>query len=164
MINIIAAVSKNMVIGKNNKLPWDIPEDLAYFKNKTKHGCVVMGRKTFESMDSRPLPKRTNIVITRGKDYKVPDGVFKYDSLEKAIDLCKQIGNFEIWIIGGAEIYKLALEKDLVDRIYLTEIDTEIEAGDTFFPEFDKAKWKSELLGKSESNGYKYEFKVYSRH
>lgn len=162
MINIIAAVSKNMVIGKDNTLPWNIPEDLRYFKNKTKNGCVIMGRKTFESMESRPLPKRTNIIITRDKNYKVPDGVFRYDSIEKAIDLCRQIGNFEIWIIGGAEIYKLALENDLVDRIYLTEIDTEVE-GDTFFPEFDRAKWKSESIGKSESNGYKYEFKVYSQ-
>lgn len=138
MLNIIVAIAKNNVIGKKNELPWYIPEDLKHFKKITDGKAVLMGSKTFESIINRlgkPLPNRTSIVISSNPEYKVPEGVLLYNNLEKAI------GDFkdkEIFIIGGASIYKQTIDK--AEKLYVTEVDKEIE-GDAFFPQIEIAKW-----------------------
>jgi len=127
MISIIVAVSKNGVIGVDNKLPWNLPEDLKRFKELTTGNVVIMGRKTYESI-GKPLPNRINIVVTRDKNFFVP-GVLSANSLDSA--LLKAGGNKDIFIIGGGEIYKQSM--GFVDKLYITEVDMEVE-GDTTFP------------------------------
>lgn len=138
----IVAVAENNVIGNESDLPWDIPEDMAFFKEKTKNRCLIMGRKTFESV-GHPLPNRLNIVITRQKDYKSPAGnVVIKPNLKEAIEFARtqtsQYGD-EVFIIGGGEIYKQSL--DLVDIIYLTRIH-EIFDGDAEYPTLDPNKFE----------------------
>jgi len=140
-ISLIVAVSKNGVIGKDNNLIWHFPKDMKFFKDKTLNHHVIMGRKNFESIPHkfRPLPNRINIIITRQSDYAA-EGCIIVNSLENAIEVARQNGEKETFIIGGGEIYKLALKKNLVDRIYLTQIHHSFD-GDTFFQELGK-KWK----------------------
>jgi dihydrofolate reductase len=129
----ILAMSKNRVIGINNGLPWDIPEDMKFFKDKTKGHALIMGRKTFESL-GHPLPNRLNVVVTRQKDYK-PKNASVFSNIKDAIEFCKtQSSKYgdEIFIIGGGEIFKESM--NLVDLIYLTLIDKEYP-GDIFYPE-----------------------------
>lgn len=140
MISLIVAMSENRVIGVNNQLPWHIPEDLKHFKRVTSSHPMIMGRKTFDSI-GKPLPNRTNIVITRNAEFHVP-GVVRAESLDKAIQIATQSpGAEEIFVIGGGEIFKQSLE--IARRIYLTTVHTKI-AGDVYFPEipsgFKKAK------------------------
>lgn len=126
------------VIGVNNGLPWHIPEDLKRFKQLTMNHPIVMGRKTYESI-GKPLPKRTNIVITRDKGYRVEGGAVVH-SFEEALDWARKAeGADEVFVIGGSEIFKLALP--LAWRIYLTEVRWPFE-GDTFFPKFDEQEFK----------------------
>lgn len=140
---IIVAAAKNGVIGNNNQLPWHLPQDLKYFKSITLGKPVIMGRKTYESI-GRPLPGRTNIVVTRSTDWRT-DGVVVANSLEQALDeagkaiTASATPVIEAMIIGGAEIYCSALP--LVDRVYLTQVDIEIE-GDAFFPTLSDAEWQ----------------------
>jgi dihydrofolate reductase len=133
LISLIAAMSSNRVIGTENRLPWDIPEDLKRFRALTAQHVIVMGRKTFESI-GRPLPGRDNRVITRQKDYH-PEGVKVYSTLEAALEERVPDGmkNDEIFVIGGGEIYTQALP--FADRIHLTVIDQEFK-GDAYFPDF----------------------------
>lgn len=140
IISLIAAVSKNHVIGKNNDLPWHLPDDMKYFMQTTKEHYVIMGRKNYESIPEkfRPLPNRTNIVVTRRKDFHAPKCVV-VNSVEEGLTLAKQANQHELFIIGGSEIYELGLP--LANRLYLTEIDAVIE-GDTYFPEINKQEWK----------------------
>lgn len=140
MISMIAAMTRNRVIGKDNDIPWHLPDDFRFFKETTKGHFVIMGRKNFESLPDRfrPLPDRPNVIITRKKDYK-GEGAEVVSSLDEALNKARQHNEPEAFIIGGGQIYKLGLE--VCDRIYLTEIDTELE-GDVFFPEFDKSIWK----------------------
>ncbi|MGV3561354.1 dihydrofolate reductase [Larkinella arboricola] len=137
LLSLIAAVAENGVIGQENELVWHLPDDFRYFKQTTSGHPVLMGRKTFESL-GKPLPNRLNIVITRNPDYQ-PDGVVAVDSLEKALSEARQTAITEIFVIGGAEIYRQALP--IVDRLYLTEVKASFE-GDTRFPDFDKAEWQ----------------------
>ncbi len=138
-ISIIAAVAKNGVIGKDKDLVWDLPDDMQYFVDKTRGRHVIMGRNNYESIPHkyRPLPNRTNIIITRQKDYEAP-GCTIVNSLKEALDLAKTNGEKEAFIIGGGEIYKLGLSS--AHRLYITEIDKEYE-GDTWFPKFDQSQW-----------------------
>ena len=137
-LSLIVAMSENRVIGVNNSLPWSIPEDLKRFKAITAGHPIVMGRKTFESI-GRILPKRTNIVVTRDRSYRVEGGAVVY-SLDEALDWAKRSpGADEIFIIGGAEIFRQALP--LAHRLYLTEVHWPFE-GDTHFPEFPEAEFK----------------------
>lgn len=129
-ISVIAALAKNRVIGIENRLPWRLPEDLAHFKALTLGHPILMGRKTFESL-GRPLPGRTNIVITRNAHYQ-PEGCLVADSIPAALALCGDAD--EAFFIGGAELYAQAIP--LADRLYLTEVDIEA-AGDAWFPEYD---------------------------
>lgn len=137
-VTLVAAVAKNGCIGKDGHLPWHLPEDMKHFKELTTGKVVVMGRKTWESLPEkfRPLPDRKNVVVTRQEGYSVPAGVELTSNLEDYLDL-----NFdeEICVIGGAEIYKLAMDR--ATDLELTEIDKDIE-GDVFFPKFNKAEWQ----------------------
>lgn len=133
MISIIVAVAKNGVIGDNNSLLWHISEDLRFFKRTTSGHPVIMGRKTFESL-GRPLPNRINVVISRTATEI--EGCKVAHSLQEAVDMFPQ--DEEIFIIGGAQIYALAM--DIADKIYITRVDHEYQ-GDTSFPEWDESKW-----------------------
>jgi len=144
MISLVVAMSENRVIGIENRLPWNIPEDLKRFKKITSGHPSIMGRKTFESI-GRPLPNRTNIVITRQKDYRV-EGVVTVFSLDEALDWAgRSPGSDEIFVIGGGEIFRQILPR--AKRIYLTEVEWPFE-GDTFFPDFDEGNYKETLREK----------------
>ena len=139
-ISMIAAMGQNRVIGKDNDIPWHLPDDFQFFKKTTEGHHVLMGRKNFESLPPRfkPLPNRPNVIITRNPEYHA-DGAVVVNSLEEALDEANSNGEQEAFIIGGGEIYKLGLA--YADTIYLTEINGEFD-GDTIFPEFDKSIWK----------------------
>lgn len=164
---MIAAQSRNRVIGNHNKLPWYLPEDLKYFKRVTLGKPVIMGRKTFESI-GRPLPGRTNIIITRNPDWHAEGaGVRVVHSLQEAIELAESLalinGFEEALVIGGAEIYALALPK--ADRIYLTQVHAEVQ-GDAFFPPLEPSQWEEvarEDFVAVEPNPYDYSFIVLDR-
>ncbi|MDF2438316.1 MAG: diacylglycerol kinase [Bacteroidota bacterium] len=159
MISLIVATGKNNVIGKDNKLIWHLPADMKFFKEKTSGHCIITGRKNYESIPEkfRPLPNRTNIVITRQKDYHAP-GAIVVNSLEDALSKAKSTGDDEIFIIGGAEIFKQCLP--VTDRIYLTEIHHSFD-GDVFFPELDMKQWReiARIQGPvDEKNQYEHEY------
>lgn len=164
MISIIVAAGKNHAIGKDNKLIWHLPADMKFFKEKTTGHCIITGRKNYESIPPkfRPLPNRTNIVITRQADYEAP-GAIVVKSLDDAIGIAKSKGDDEIFIIGGGEIFRQCLH--LTDRIYYTEIKESFEA-DVFFPELNPSEWKEtqRIQGiRDENNKYDYDFVVYDR-
>ena len=136
-LSLIVAMTKNRVIGKDNQMPWHLPADLAWFRQNTTGKPVIMGRKTFESI-GRPLPKRTNIVLSRQPfEY---DGVIWKDSLESAVDFVRD--SEEIMLIGGGQLFNEYLSQ--ADRLYLTEIQTELD-GDTFFPSINWDEWDIEF-------------------
>jgi dihydrofolate reductase len=139
-ISLIVAVSRNGAIGLNNQLPWYLPEDLKYFKSVTMGKPLIMGRKTFDSI-GRPLPGRANIVLTRDPQW-TSDGVKVVQSVEQALVAgeiaCEAADVDEIMVIGGEQIYRMTI--DLADRIYLTQVDTDVE-GDAFFPDIDLNNW-----------------------
>ncbi|MDP3766003.1 MAG: type 3 dihydrofolate reductase [Nanoarchaeota archaeon] len=151
IISLIAAIGKNNVIGKDNSLPWKLPEDMKRFKELTSGKPVVMGRKTFESI-GKPLPNRTNIVITKNKNYKAK-GCIVVHSSDEALNAAK--GNKEIMIIGGEQIFKEFLP--IANKMYLTFIDADFD-GDAYFPEYKKNEWKEVQRKEHESNNYKYAF------
>jgi dihydrofolate reductase len=137
-ISLIAAASENNVIGKGNALPWDLPAELQYFRETTRGKPVIMGRRTYESI-GRPLPGRRNMVISRESGLRI-EGCETATSVEEAISLAKADTAEEVFVIGGEQIYRLALP--LADRIYLTRVHTVIEDGDAFFPVFDASQWE----------------------
>ncbi|MFM1897561.1 MAG: hypothetical protein RLZZ385_2635 [Pseudomonadota bacterium] len=164
-LSLICALSENGVIGRNNALPWHLSEDLKYFKRTTMGKCIIMGRKTYESI-GRPLPGRTNIIVTRKRDYEV-ENARVVDSLAEAIELAENIafidGSEEAFVIGGAELYKLALP--VVDRMHLTLVHADVE-GDAWFPEFDADDWEEvsrDDYPASETNPYPYSICVFDR-
>jgi dihydrofolate reductase len=144
IVSIIAAVAENGVIGKDNDLVWSLPVDMDFFKRSTKGHHVIMGRRNYESIPHkyRPLPGRPNVVLTRNADYEA-EGSEVCHSLEDALRLAADRGEQEAFVIGGGKIYELALNLDVVDVMYLTEVHAEYQ-GDTLFPEFDKHRWSSE--------------------
>jgi dihydrofolate reductase len=155
-ISLIAAMSKNRVIGKNNDLPWRLPDDMKYFQKTTKGHVVIMGRKNFDSLPAnfKPLPNRTNVILTRNKDLVV-EGCEIFTELTEAINFAKDCKEEELFIIGGGEVYKQSLH--LADRIYLTRINHEIE-GDTYFPKLTP-EWKViEEIHHPNDNRHQYNF------
>jgi dihydrofolate reductase len=136
MISLIVAASRNNAIGKNNQLLWHLPKDLKFFKNTTWGMPVIMGRKTFEAV-GKPLPGRTNIVITSNENFSAA-GVLTTTSLEQALQKARETNGKEIFIIGGGNIYRQTM--DIADRIYMTRVHADIE-GDTFFPEMEESQW-----------------------
>lgn len=158
-ISIIAAVARNGVIGKNNQMPWYLPNDLKYFKNTTLAHHVIMGRKNFEA-EGKPLPKRENIIVTRQEGYQA-EGCTVVHSLGEALELAKC--DPEPFIIGGGNIYRQALP--MADKLYLTRIDADIE-GDVYFPAVNYEEWKlvwTEKHQADERNKYDHEFQLYER-
>ena len=163
--SMIVAMAENRVIGINNNLPWYLPNDLKYFKQVTLGKPIIMGRKTFESI-GKPLPGRTNIVITRNSDWSA-SGVKVVHSLDQAYKLaqavCEIDGQHELMIIGGDQIYQSSLPE--VDRIYLTQVHASVD-GDAWFPEVDWSQWKE--VGREDfkaegANPYNYSFVVFDR-
>lgn len=137
MISIIAAAAKNNVIGSGGRIPWNIPEDMAYFRRITTGGAVIMGRRTYEDI-GRPLPKRLNIVISSKRRF-IGDDLLTAVSLADAIDLAKSSGRDNIFLCGGGAVYREGL--DIADRIYLTRINRDYE-GDVFFPEISEKDFR----------------------
>jgi dihydrofolate reductase len=158
LISLIASMDRNRLIGKDNRLPWRIPLDLAYFKKNTLGHTVVMGRKTFESI-GKPLPGRSNWIITRDENY-IQEGCSVFHSIEEVL---KAAPEEELFIIGGAEIY--ASFFPYADKLYITLID-EIFIGDTFFPQISPTIWEqvSKVKGeRNEKNPHDYYFTVYEK-
>lgn len=161
MMSLIAAVSRNGVIGSGLAIPWmgRLRGDMAFFKATTTGHPVVMGRKTFESMGKRALPNRDNYVVTRQDGYDAPGATVAH-SLDEALRL---IGDADLFVIGGAELYRQAIP--LADRMHLTRVDADVE-GDVLFPDYDKAEWtliSSEPHVKDEKNEYDYVIETYER-
>lgn len=160
IITIIAAVGNQNVLGKDNKLLWHLPNDLKHFKKLTTGHDIIMGRKTYESI-GKPLPNRTNIIITRNKDYEVPYGCLVVSNLEEALDAARK--DESPFIIGGAQIYNLAMP--VVNKIELTQVHYDFEA-DVFFPEIDSNMFQEisrEIHKADEKNKYDYSFVTYVR-
>lgn len=162
ILSQIAAMSINRVIGVNNDLPWQIPEDLKYFKQMTKGKILIMGRKTFESLPGQ-LPNRYHIVISRSEIVADEENLCFVKSFEEAKQKAKELlpdWNAEVMICGGAEIYKMTLP--FVDRIYLTVIEKEYK-GDTFFPEFDQRQFQLETTLPEKAGPIPFSFHTYTR-
>lgn len=161
---MIAAMTRNRVIGKNNDIPWHLPDDFKYFKEMTRGHFVLMGRKNFDSLPDKfkPLPDRPNVIITHKSAFD-GKGAYVVHSLEEALGLARSAGEQEAFIIGGGEIYRQGLE--ISDRIYLTEIATEL-AGDVFFPEFDLSQWEESLRNHHSADDrhkFAFDFVIYDK-
>jgi len=166
LVSAIVAMDKNKVIGVNNDIPWHLPADFRYFKRKTMEHHIVMGRKCFDSI-GKPLPKRTNIILTRNPFF-IATGCLVFHSLEEALTLADENGEEECFIIGGTEIYKLAWE--YLDRLYITEVDTEVtfkeEDHVVYFPDVNEKHWaevSSEPREADHKNEFNFTFKVYEK-
>lgn len=156
IISLIVAASENNAIGKKGELLWSLPIDMRFFKDTTWGMVVIMGRKTYESVD-KPLPGRLNIVITKQKDWK-REGTQVAADLADAIKQAKAANTKEVFIIGGGEIYKQSM--DIADKIYMTRVHANLE-GDTYFPEIDESKWILEHnkdFFKDEKHAYDFSF------
>ncbi|MFY0652509.1 MAG: dihydrofolate reductase [Cyclobacteriaceae bacterium] len=161
IVSLIAAMTKNRVIGRNNDLPWKLPDDMKYFQRTTKGHTVIMGRKNYDSLPPsfKPLPNRNNIILTRQAGYQA-EGCEVFGSLEDA--LASVITENEVFVIGGGQIYEQALQAG--DRIYLTQIDAEID-GDTFFPHMGE-EWKEVSRTSHPADDrhiYSFDFVVYEK-
>lgn len=167
-LSFVVAMASNRVIGRDNGLPWRLPEDLKYFKQVTMGRPMIMGRKTFDSI-GRPLPGRTNIVVTRQREWQAP-GVAVAESLDHALRLARRQAETdcvpEVMLIGGADLFDQALP--LCDRLYLTEVHADVQ-GDTFFPQLSISDWRETQRqdrpaeNDQSSNGYDYSFVVLDR-
>lgn len=160
-LSAIVAISKNRAIGKDNQIPWYLPNDLKWFKKNTMYRHIIMGRNTWESL-GRLLPKREHVVITRDMFYAAT-GCLIAHSIQEAIDLAELNGEQEAFIIGGGKIYEQTHAQ--WDKLYLTEVDLECE-GDVFFPELNLDEWKTtfeETHEPDERNKYRYTFKILER-
>ncbi len=173
IISLIAAVAENNVIGKDNNLPWHLPTDMKYFRDTTMGHCVIMGRKNYDSipLKYRPLDGRTNIVVTRKKDFLAP-GCIVVNSIGDALEEAKAkensnapsgVGGSEVFIIGGADIYKQTI--GAADKIYYTKIHHSFD-GDAFFPNVHESKWKlvsEKNMPADEKNKFPFSFCVYQK-
>jgi dihydrofolate reductase len=159
MISLIVATAKNRVIGKDNRMPWRLPADMAYFKQTTMGHPVVMGRKTYESI-GKQLSGRRNIILTRDPDFRA-EGCEICHSIEAVLAVARSGEEQEFFIIGGDSVYSALFP--FADRLYLTLIEKDFE-GDAFFPEIDAQKWRlvSQTQGETnEKNPYEYSFLIY---
>ncbi|WP_345239014.1 dihydrofolate reductase [Pontibacillus salipaludis] len=161
MISFLVAMDRNRLIGKDNDLPWRLPNDLKFFKSVSTGKTIIMGRKTFESMNG-PLPNRKNVVLTRDANFQ-EDGCDVIHSLEPVFEWEKEDPNTEYLIIGGSHIFEQTINE--ADRMYITWIEEDFE-GDTYFPEFNEDEWtltKKERGVQDEKNPYEYYFCQYDR-
>lgn len=162
-ISMIVAAAKNRVIGKENALPWYLPEDLKYFKAKTIGKPVIMGRNTYDAI-GKPLPNRVNIVISRNPSLKINGAVVvgtAAAALQQAEAACREMGADEVMVIGGEQIYQLLLNR--AEKVYLTEVDIAVE-GDAYFPELDPKTWREVSSREPETQGkVACVFKIFER-
>ncbi|MFT6440816.1 MAG: dihydrofolate reductase [Salibacteraceae bacterium] len=161
--SIIVAISENNGIGRDNDLLWHLPSDMKFFRKTTLRHCVITGRKNYESIPEkyRPLAKRTNIVVTRNANYKAEGAVVK-NSLEEALEYAKSENESEVFIIGGGQIYKEAMGKNVIDKMYITHVAKNCDA-DTFFPEIELSNWNIEGRFALESESFTAEVRVYEK-
>jgi dihydrofolate reductase len=160
-VSLIVALSTNRVIGRDGGLPWHLPADLKHFKRTTMGHHLIVGRRTWEEV-GKPLPGRDMVVVTRSRSF-APEGVKVVRSVEQALEIAS--ADDEPFIGGGAQIYRIALARDLVDRLYLTRVHADVD-GDTFFPELDLDEWElvsEEHHEKDEKNEFAHSFLVYER-
>ena len=161
IISLVVAASTNNAIGKDNQLLWNLPNDMKFFKNTTWGMPIIMGRKTYESVD-KPLPGRVNIVITTQPGWKA-ENVWVAKNLQDALEQAETTNCKEIFIIGGGEIYKQSMS--IADRIYMTRVHAVLE-GDTFFPEIDESKWelvKNVDFTADEKHAFTYSFQTWEK-
>ena len=161
--SIIVAISENNGIGKDNDLLWYLPSDMKFFRKTTLGHCVITGRKNYESIPEkyRPLAKRTNIIVTRNANYKA-DGAVVKNSLEEALEFAKSENESEVFIIGGGQIYKEAMGKNVIDKMYITHVAKNYDA-DTFFPEIELSNWNIEGRFALESESFTAEVRAYEK-
>lgn len=160
-LSVLAAIGENRVIGRAGRLPWRLPAELARLKKLTTGHCLIMGRKTWESI-GRPLPKRTSIVITRNADFHAPGAVVVGD-FDAALAAARERGDSEAFVFGGAAIYQIALPR--ADRLYLTRVHA-APSGDRWFPDFDESAWQlvsREVHPADEAHEYAFSFEEYER-
>lgn len=160
MLSMIVAMGENRMIGKDNKMPWHLPDDLKYFKSKTLNKPVIMGRKTFESIGSKPLPNRPNLIISRNEAFQA-EGAQVFNSVEAALAELKDYP--EVMIMGGAQIYDQWIDR--VDQLYITEVKASPD-GDAFFPVIDHQAWyevSREAHPADEHHAFAFDFVIYKR-
>lgn len=163
MVSIIAAVSGNGAIGKDNDMPWHISEDLKYFKKTTSGHPVIMGYNTFLSLGCRPLPGRRNIVVSTRQASGLRDGVELCSSLEAAMEISRP-DTEEVFVIGGGRLYKAAMQ--YADKLYITEVHANVEDADVFFPAIDPGLWEEDSRSENMydgKSGVEYSFVTYKR-
>lgn len=161
LVSAIVAVAKNRVIGKDNNIPWYLSTDLKFFKRTTLDHHVIMGRKSFQSI-GKPLPKRTNIIVTTNPFF-IASGCITAHSIEEALEIAFDNQQEEVFVIGGAQIYEISLP--YLDKLYYTEVDAEPE-GDVFFPELDWSEWKltsNKPFPKGEKDDHAFNIKVFEK-
>ena len=162
IVSQIVAVSENWIIGRNNDLPWNMPDDMAWFQRITMGHHVILGRRNYEANGNRALPGRTNIVISRQKKLVLEDSIV-VPSLENALDIAREEKQEEVFIIGGGEIYRLSMP--MTYRVYLTVIHTHLE-GDTSYPELDMSEWGKifeDRHNSDENNQYDFTFNIFEK-
>jgi len=163
IVSAIVAVAENGAIGRDNQLPWHLPEDLKFFKRTTMGKPVLMGRKTYDSL-GKPLPGRLNIVVSNNKHLQLPDGVLLYHDLQKALERLEEEATDEVFIIGGGKIFAETIH--LLDQLYITKVHTDIADANAFFPHIDHSQWKlvweEEHLA-DEKHAYPFTFQHYKR-
>ena len=162
MVSIIVAVDNRAGIGKDNDLLWHLPKDMQFFKETTNGHVVIMGRKNYESIPERfrPLPNRVNIVLTRNQEYDAK-GAVVCSTMQRAMEEAKKYPDQKIFVIGGGEIYRLAFEAGLVDEMYITRVNANLEA-DVFFPEIQEDHWTVEQLQSFQKDEkHTYDFVIY---
>jgi len=161
-ISLIAAVAENNAIGKNNELLWHLPADFKHFKNTTSNHYILMGRKTFESFP-KPLPNRVHLIITRQKEYSVPENCFVFSSIKEALQFAKNQNQEVVYVIGGGEIYNQTIEE--ANELIITHVNASFLDADAFFPEIRK-EWEkvSEDFHKSdEKNVFDFTITIYQK-
>jgi dihydrofolate reductase len=163
IISAIVAVSENHAIGRDNQLPWHLPEDLKFFKRTTLGKPMLMGRKTFDSLGGM-LKNRLHIVVSTQKDLQLPEGAVLCNSLEDGLEKLKAASDEEVFIIGGGQIF--AETMDIIDRLYITEVHTTIPDATAFFPDVDHSHWKlvwEEQHEADEKHAFAFTFRQYER-
>ena len=165
ILSIVVAASQNNAIGKDNQLLWKLPNDMRFFKNLTWGMPIVMGRKTFESIGSKALPGRMNIVLTRQAQLHKQEGkIFYTKDLNHAIELAERSGYKELFVIGGSDVYRYTIP--IADNIYLTRVDAIFSDADTFIDAIDESKFQlvsSEQMNKDEKHMFPYCFETWQR-
>ena len=161
-VSLIVAMDRNRGIGRDNDLMWHLPNDMRFFKETTENQIVVMGRKNYDSIPEkyRPLPNRENVILTKNTAFEASN-CSVFNSLDAALSAYESDKNRKLFIIGGGQIYKLALDANILEEMFITHIDGDYDA-DTFFPDFNESDWNKELLmSQSIDERHQHDFKVF---